>query len=89
MNGRVKDKDMTPVFDVRHICTYLLLTRVYVQEQYFWLVRCCAFSLVHFLQIPMQKMTCPKFFVFNSIPIFGEKSQWRVPDWNIELSVCR
>jgi hypothetical protein len=29
------------------------------------------------------------FFVFDSIPIFGEKSQWRVPDWNIELSVCR
>jgi hypothetical protein len=40
MNGRVKVKDMTPVFDVRHICTYLLLTRVYVQERYFWLVRC-------------------------------------------------
>ena len=39
MNGRVKVKDMTPVFDVRHICTYLLLTRVYVQERYFWLVR--------------------------------------------------
>jgi hypothetical protein len=40
MNGRVKVEDTTPVFDVRHICTYLLLTRVYVQERYFWLVRC-------------------------------------------------
>jgi hypothetical protein len=40
MNGHVKVKDMTLVFDVRHISTYLLLTRVYVQERYFWLVRC-------------------------------------------------
>ena len=45
MNGRVKAKDTTPVFDVRHICTYLLLTRVYVQEQYFWLVRCMVLEM--------------------------------------------
>jgi hypothetical protein len=46
MNGHVKVKDTTPVFDVRHICTYLLLTRVNVQKRYFWLVRWVSKSLI-------------------------------------------